>query len=81
MYQKGIELLRENGHNPEESKLGFHVPPFNTVDHLHLHVLGGKFKSNIKKLKYESGRRWYMDLVQLKENLEKQQKAQQSARL
>ncbi|KAF9174179.1 hypothetical protein BGX21_007100 [Mortierella sp. AD011] len=81
MHQKGIDLLKERGHDPEVSKLGFHVPPFNTVDHLHMHVLGGQFKSKFRRLKYETGRMWYMDLTQLKTDLDKQQRVQQGARL
>ncbi|KAI8601127.1 HIT-like domain-containing protein, partial [Dissophora ornata] len=76
MRQRGIELLKDHGHEPEASKLGFHVPPFNTVDHLHLHVLGGAMKSNFRKLKYQTGRMWYMDLAQLQADLAKQQRPQ-----
>jgi diadenosine tetraphosphate (Ap4A) HIT family hydrolase len=34
--------------------MGFHVPPFTSVAHLHLHVLGGAFKSPFRALKYLS---------------------------
>ncbi|KAF9435113.1 hypothetical protein BGZ76_006863 [Entomortierella beljakovae] len=81
MREKAIDLLNENGHDPQASKLGFHVPPFNTVDHLHLHVLGGKFKSKFRTLKYETGRMWYKDLSQLQEDLEKKKRKEQGARL
>ncbi|KAG0267238.1 hypothetical protein BG011_007647 [Mortierella polycephala] len=81
MRLKGMDLLRERGHDPEESKMGFHVPPFNTVDHLHLHVLGGAYKSRLRKLKYETGRMWYMDLTQLQADLERKRRLQEGARL
>ncbi|KAF9191270.1 hypothetical protein BGZ50_009485 [Haplosporangium sp. Z 11] len=81
MRLKGMDLLRERGHDPEESKMGFHVPPFNTVDHLHLHVLGGTYKSKLRKLKYETGRMWYMDLTQLQADLERKRRLQEGARL
>ncbi|KAK3809149.1 MAG: HIT-like domain-containing protein [Benniella sp.] len=81
MRQKAIELLKERGHEPEVSKLGFHVPPFHSIDHLHLHVLGGEMKSKFRKLKYESGKMWYRDLHELQADLEKQLKAQQGPRL
>ncbi|KAF9336257.1 hypothetical protein BG006_009213 [Podila minutissima] len=65
MKSKAIDLLQDRGQNPENSKLGFHVPPFNTVNHLHLHVLGGELKSRFRKLKYQTGRVWYQDLDQV----------------
>ncbi|KAF9360407.1 hypothetical protein BGX26_009532 [Mortierella sp. AD094] len=65
MRAKAHDLLGERGHDPQTSRLGFHVPPFNTVYHLHLHVLGGDFKSAKKRLKYEEGKKWFMDLEQL----------------
>ncbi|KAG0328043.1 hypothetical protein BG004_002629 [Podila humilis] len=71
MRAKAIEFLVEQGHDPEASKLGFHVPPFNTVGHLHLHVLGGKFKSTFRRLKYQTGRVWYQDLEQVTEKFKR----------
>ncbi|KAF9984628.1 hypothetical protein BGZ75_003790 [Mortierella antarctica] len=81
MRLKAIDLLKERGHDPEDTKLGFHVPPFNTVGHLHLHVLGGEFKSRFRKMKYEPKRMWYMDLAQLQADLEKKRRVQEGARL
>ncbi|KAG0320358.1 hypothetical protein BGZ99_004550 [Dissophora globulifera] len=81
MRLKGVDLLQDRGYEPQSSKLGFHVPPFNTVDHLHLHVLGGEMKSKYRKLKYETGRMWYQDMSQLQKDLERQRKASQTSRL
>lgn len=60
------------------TRLGFHVPPFNTVNHLHLHVLGGELKSRFRKLKYQTGRVWYQDLEQV---LDKYKRVSEGARL
>ncbi|KAF9430159.1 hypothetical protein BGZ94_008099 [Podila epigama] len=78
MKSKAYDLLRGRGHDPETSKLGFHVPPFNTVNHLHLHVLGGEFKSRFRRLKYQTGRVWYQDLDQV---LDKLKRVREGARL
>ncbi|KAF9932305.1 hypothetical protein BGZ67_004829 [Mortierella alpina] len=67
---KALDLLKTLGHDPETSRLGFHIPPFNTVNHLHLHVLGGSFKSAATSVKYEKGRKWYMELSELLADLE-----------
>ncbi|KAG9327300.1 hypothetical protein KVV02_007076 [Mortierella alpina] len=67
---KALDLLKTLGHDPETSRLGFHIPPFNTVNHLHLHVLGGSFESAATSVKYEKGRKWYMELSELLVELE-----------
>ena len=33
------EILAQQGASPEDSRLGFHWPPFLRVQHLHLHIL------------------------------------------
>ncbi|KAG0355467.1 hypothetical protein BG005_005588 [Podila minutissima] len=70
MKAKALDLLKQFGHDVEASRLGFHIPPFNTVNHLHLHVLGGKFKSALRESKYEPGKIYYMELSQLLTKLE-----------
>ncbi|RUS71194.1 hypothetical protein EGW08_021046 [Elysia chlorotica] len=35
----GQEFLVKQGGDVSETRLGFHWPPFNTVSHLHLHVI------------------------------------------
>ncbi|PWZ03771.1 HIT-like protein [Testicularia cyperi] len=35
-----------------ERRFGFHIPPFRSVDHLHLHCLQLPFRSTLRSLKY-----------------------------
>ncbi|KAH7928109.1 HIT-like protein [Leucogyrophana mollusca] len=55
-----VEKLRAIGHSilddldipVSERRLGFHIPPFNTVNHLHLHVQALPHKSFARRMKY-----------------------------
>ncbi|KAG2193295.1 hypothetical protein INT47_008656 [Mucor saturninus] len=63
MVDLGKRLLKEQGFNPEDAtqtRLGFHVPPFNSVDHLHLHVMGLPFRG-WKGLKYNQKYPWFVN--------------------
>ena len=54
MVQSSYDLMKKTfGLNKEEVLLVFHVPPFNSIDHLHLHVIGNpENMSWVGKLKY-----------------------------
>nr|XP_054758684.1 adenosine 5'-monophosphoramidase HINT3-like [Lytechinus pictus] len=39
LYQVGEVVLESRGGNIADARVGFHWPPFNTIDHLHLHVV------------------------------------------
>ena len=43
MEEIGREAINSLG-NYSNMKFGFHVPPFTSVDHLHLHCMAGEFK-------------------------------------
>jgi diadenosine tetraphosphate (Ap4A) HIT family hydrolase len=52
--------------------LCFHIPPYNSVNHLHLHVLAPKSQMNIiyKDIKYNTSTRWCIDLSEVLERIE-----------
>jgi diadenosine tetraphosphate (Ap4A) HIT family hydrolase len=56
------ELLQQHqpqAYTNQDYVLCFHVPPFNSIDHLHLHVLAPKTSmSTMATLKYKVGARW-----------------------
>ncbi|ORZ34931.1 HIT domain-containing protein [Catenaria anguillulae PL171] len=54
------------GPNPQ-IRFGFHVPPFNSVHHLHLHVLVGPIKTSRKYKYYVS---WFATLEDVIRQLE-----------
>ena len=51
--------------------LCFHIPPFNSVDHLHLHVLAPASEMNYlyRYGKYNTGARWCIGALEVIERL------------
>ncbi|BAF15335.1 bifunctional adenosine 5'-phosphosulfate phosphorylase/adenylylsulfatase HINT4 isoform X1 [Oryza sativa Japonica Group] len=52
MLAVGRDLLNRDAPNSEEQRFGFHQPPFNSVDHLHLHCLALPFTPSWRQVKY-----------------------------
>eukprot|EP00121_Abeoforma_whisleri_P004405 Awhi_evm1s3981 len=51
--------------------MGFHWPPFNSIDHLHLHVIGPESTmSFFGKLEFKVGTLWYKTGHQILQRLE-----------
>jgi len=71
MITVGTNLLHSNGFVPsdDQSRLGFHVPPFNSIGHLHLHVLGLPFRNFLLPFKYSRGKWWWAEARQIVERL------------
>jgi len=58
MQEIGHKLLEKNDVPPSMRRMGFHIPPYNSIDHLHLHVQGLPYKSTIKRAKYPIANGW-----------------------
>ncbi|XP_070149727.1 adenosine 5'-monophosphoramidase HINT3 [Polyergus mexicanus] len=57
--------------NPASTRTGFHWPPFNTVNHLHLHVISPIEKMTvIKKMMFKSSSFWFVSTDYVKSRLE-----------
>ncbi|KAF5178124.1 Histidine triad nucleotide-binding protein [Thalictrum thalictroides] len=54
MLSVGQSLLHRDAPGSKEYRFGFHRPPFNSINHLHLHCLALPFSPRWKHLKYMS---------------------------
>lgn len=52
MVKVGKDLLSRDAPKSEEHRFGFHQPPFNSIDHLHLHCLALPFIPSWRQVKY-----------------------------
>ena len=74
MKEIGTNLLTGLGVPDASQQLGFHVPPFNSINHLHLHVIAKPFRNFLSAAKYPNGWkscRWWIELDRLTESLKK----------
>ncbi|KAL4178748.1 hypothetical protein AMTRI_Chr13g83790 [Amborella trichopoda] len=54
MLNVGQNLLQKDAPEAPEYRFGFHQPPMNSVDHLHLHCLALPYIPRWRKIKYVS---------------------------
>ncbi|EKM77985.1 hypothetical protein AGABI1DRAFT_76327 [Agaricus bisporus var. burnettii JB137-S8] len=75
----GNKILDDHNVNFAMRKMGFHIPPFNSVNHLHLHVQALPYSPSYKAIKYpisrghgshKKGLSWFAEIVQAIEILE-----------
>ncbi len=62
MKEVGTNFLRERLPQAEIkfflifliSRTGFHVPPFNSLEHLHMHIISGEYKNFFQQIAFSS---------------------------
>ena len=52
MKEIALKIFKNQSVDLESSRMGFHLPPFNSIHHLHLHGIGKPFKNIFRALKY-----------------------------
>ncbi|KAI0359942.1 HIT-like protein [Trametes cingulata] len=80
MIEIGHEVLDRLDVPPHLRRLGFHIPPYISVPHLHMHVQALPYSSPLRRLKYpvvrgrrgqEKGFSWFVEADQAVRLLEK----------
>ncbi|XP_046829811.1 adenosine 5'-monophosphoramidase HINT3-like [Vespa crabro] len=65
-------IVEKQGLDINSTRTGFHWPPFNTVNHLHLHVISPvENMSIIKRTMFKPNSLWFVDTDYVKSRLEK----------
>lgn len=60
LIEVGRQVLQQQGGNVDSLRMGFHWPPFNSIAHLHLHVIAPVEElSLIGKFVYMPGSLWF----------------------
>ena len=72
-----LQLHQPNAFRHKDYILCFHLPPFNSVDHLHLHVLAPASKMNwlYRYGKYQVGTPWCADEAVVRQRLSEEKAA------
>ncbi|TGZ50197.1 histidine triad nucleotide-binding protein 3-like [Temnothorax curvispinosus] len=75
LYDKivaAVDIISEKMNlDPGSTRTGFHWPPFNTVDHLHLHVISPIEKMNaVRKMMFNPNMFWFVSTDYVKSRLE-----------
>jgi sulfate adenylyltransferase (ADP) / adenylylsulfatase len=68
--QVGERVLKERDPQLQAAQFVFHVAPFNSIDHLHLHCQALPFSSWWSAAKYQAGTRWCWTFERVRRHVE-----------
>ncbi|XP_015919648.2 adenosine 5'-monophosphoramidase HINT3 [Parasteatoda tepidariorum] len=72
MVEIGQSILEKESASIENVRFGFHLPPFNSIAHLHLHVISSVDEMGfLSRLIFRPDSYWFMTANTLLERLEK----------
>ncbi|KAI8809146.1 HIT-like domain-containing protein [Cladochytrium replicatum] len=72
MQSVGKQLLESHGKDIQKQRFGFHVPPFTSINHLHMHTLGLPFKNWVRAVKYPDRwhwARWFIEAERMRKSM------------
>ncbi|CAG8578710.1 2807_t:CDS:2 [Ambispora gerdemannii] len=81
MIKTGRNILKQAKYSRKNIRLGFHIPPFLTINHLHLHCLGLPFRNKLVGIKYVNGSLWYKSADKIMRRLNGSKRSRKSKRL
>lgn len=69
MICEGKKVIDQEGGDVNDLRMGFHLPPFNTVDHLHLHLISPASSMNILHNVMFKPNTWWFSTVNIRKHI------------
>ncbi|XP_054721194.1 adenosine 5'-monophosphoramidase HINT3-like [Uloborus diversus] len=72
LFSIGKEVLQRQNASTDDARFGFHWPPFNSIQHLHMHAISPASSMGfVSKLIFKPDTYWFVSAASLVEKLEK----------
>ncbi|KAJ8915762.1 hypothetical protein NQ315_004574 [Exocentrus adspersus] len=82
LISSGKKVLQENGGDINDIRMGFHRPPFNSVAHLHLHMISPASQMPfLSRLVFKPNTWWFQSVEQILEKLNREVNEAQNSKL